>query len=297
MRILPALLVALFLVNGAVSQNVSENVSAANESAPLEQKAQLALILDISAPPEGDEREYVINYTTNILNILDPRDINFTVLTRGDLAADNEYTLFITRIGARANHEMAMNGPGGGNLSMGDIRKAKREVENCYICGTEKKRVMGYRPSDRINESDFAIFESLGFSYIIDDGMFFSANASRPYMLDNTTLYVVPVTAIKSDAETVMLSDRRATEMNMSGDEWYSLLSNGMDDAMSRGEPMVVLITSYISGSGDYMDALERFIDDASGRGMSFVMARDLVEQSRPAPTLLMLVLESSDRA
>lgn len=285
MRILPALLVALFLfgMNGAVSQGVSENVSAANESASIDQKAPLALILDISAPPAGDGQEYVINYTTNILNILDPRDINFTVLTTGDLAADNEYTLFVTRIGARANHEMAMNGPGGGNLSMGVIRKAKREVENCYICGTEKKSVVGYRPSERINESDFVIFESLGISYMIDDGMFFSANASRPYLLDNTTLYVVPVTWLTVDSETVMLSDRRASGMNMSGDEWYSLLSRGMDDAVSRGEPLVVLISSRISGSGDYMEALERFVDAASERGMSFVRVKDLVEMSKPA--------------
>lgn len=283
MRILPALLVALFLMNGAVSQSVSENVSAANESVSVDQKAQLALILDISAPPVGDEREYVINYTTNILNILDPMDINFTILTTGDLAADNEYTLFVTRIGARANHEMAMNGPGGGNLSMGDIRKSKREVENCYICGTEKKSVVGYRPSERINESDFAIFESLGIRYIIDDGMFFSANASRPYQLDNTTIYVVPVTVVVSDSEPIMLSDRRAAGMNMSGDEWYTLLSKGMDDAMNRGEPLVVLITSYISGSGDYMDALEKFIGDASERGMSFVTVNDLVENALPA--------------
>lgn len=289
MRILPALLVALFLINGAASQSVSENASAANESVSVDQKAQLALILDISAPPEGDGREYVINYTTNILNILDPRDINFTVLTTGDIAADNEYTLFITRIGSRANHEMAMNGPGGGDLSMGDIRKAKREVENCYICGTEKKSVVGYRPSERINESDFAIFESLGISYIIDDGMFFSANATSPYQLDNTTLYVVPVTWIAVDSESVILSDRRAVEMNMSGDEWYSLLSKGMDDAVSRGEPLVVLITSYISGSGDYMEALERFIDAASERGMSFVSVRDLVR--RAVPTLLVALL------
>lgn len=283
MRILPALLVALFLMNGAVSQSVSENVSAANESVSVDQKAQLALILDISAPPVGDEREYVINYTTNILNILDPMDINFTILTTGDLAADNEYTLFVTRIGARANHEMAMNGPGGGNLSMGDIRKSKREVENCYICGTEKKSVVGYRPSERINESDFVIFESLGIRYIIDDGMFFSANASRPYQLDNTTIYVVPVTVVVSDSEPIMLSDRRAAGMNMSGDEWYTLLSKGMDDAMNRGEPLVVLITSYISGSGDYMDALEKFIGDASERGMSFVTVNDLVENALPA--------------
>lgn len=291
MQILPALLVVLLLISGAVSQNVSENVSAENESVSVAQNAQLALILDITAPPEGDGREYVINYTTEILNILDPREINFTVLTTGDLAADNEYTLFITRVGARANHEMAMNGPGGGNLSMGDIRKAKRAVENCYICGTEKKSVIGYRPSEKINESDFAIFEGLGISYIIDDGMFFSANASRPYMLDNTTLYVVPVTAITSDSKTVVLSDRRAIGMNMSGDEWYSLLSRGMDDAISRGEPMVVLITSYISGSGDYLGALERFIDDASGRGMSFVKVSDLLKQSKPAPTLMTALL------
>ncbi|MCQ8903561.1 MAG: hypothetical protein NQU42_05660 [Methanothrix sp.] len=293
MRIPSALLIVLFLsgINGAVSQNVSENVSAVNESVSMDQKPQMALILDVSAPGAGDAREYVINYTTNILNILDPRNINFTVLTTGDLAADNEYTLFITRIGARANHEMAMNGPGGENISMGAIRKAKREVESCYICGTEKKSVVGYRPSERINESDFAIFESLGISYIIDDGMFFSANASRPYLLDNTTLYVVPVTSIASDSGTVMLSDRRAAGMNMSGDEWYSILSRGMDDAMSRGEPLVVLITSYISGSGDYMDALERFIDDASERGMSFVKVNDLVQMSKPTPTLMAAAL------
>ncbi|MCX8207351.1 MAG: hypothetical protein N3G75_05915 [Methanothrix sp.] len=291
MRILPALLVALLLISGAVSQNVSENVGAENESVSMDRKAQLALILDISAPPEGDGREYVINYTTNILNILDPREINFTVLTTGDIAADNEYTLFITRVGARANHEMAMNGPGGGSLSMGDIRNSKRAVENCYICGTEKKSVMGYRPSEKINESDFVIFESLGIRYLIDDGLFFSANASSPYQLENTTLYVVPVTAVTSNSETVVLSDRNAVRMNMSGDDWYSLLSSGMDDAMSRGEPMVVLITSYISGSGDYLSALERFVDDASERGMSFVKVGDLLRQSKSAPTLMAAAL------
>jgi len=286
MRILTALFVVMLLfgTNGAVSQNVSETMSAANESIPMDNKAQVALILDIAMPPQGGAgREYVVNYTTNLLNILDPREINFTALTTGDIAADNEYTLFITRVGARANHEIAMNGPGGENLSMGDIRRAKREVENCYICGTEKKSVVGYRPAERINESDYAIFETLGISYIIDDDMFFSTNASRPYQLDNTTLYVVPVTRISADSEVYILTDRRAAEMNMSGDEWYSLLSRGMDDAISRGDPLVVLITSYISGSGEYLSALERFIDDASKKDVRFVKVSDLVEMSKPA--------------
>lgn len=78
--------------------------------------------------------------------------------------------------------------------------------------------------------------------------------------------------------------------MNMSGDEWDTPLSKGMDDAMNRGEPLVVLITSYISGSGDYMDALEKFIGDASEREMRFVRVNNLVEMSRPT-TMLMAAL------
>lgn len=44
---------------------------------------------------------------------------------------------------------------------------------------------------------------------------------------------------------------------------------------------MVILLTKSVSGSGDYLDALKRFIDFATSKDANFVTTMDLVNISR----------------
>jgi hypothetical protein len=91
-------------------------------------------------------------------------------------------------------------------------------------------------------------------------------------------LYAVPVSSYNSSGVRVNLSDRYAKDMlGFSGSKWYDTLTAKFDEAAISGDPMVVIFSNQVSGSGDYLDAYKKFVNYATSKNAKFVTTTELV--------------------
>jgi len=111
------------------------------------------LIIKMEQSPEKglSRADTEMNSTINLLNEVDSRALMATIAVTGDIA--NElYPLYVTALGTKENHELIVSGmsSGEGAASFEDqearLRKAKRYVEDDYVCGGKQITVAGYLP-------------------------------------------------------------------------------------------------------------------------------------------------------
>ncbi|OPX79554.1 MAG: hypothetical protein A4E50_01906 [Methanosaeta sp. PtaB.Bin087] len=236
-----------------------------------------------------------------MLNKIDPLALNVTVSVTGDyvneIAGNAMYKLYVTSVGSRYNHELAVYGMTAGEelgpMAYGDqysrLMEAKRLVESAYICDGRTILVKGLVPqSFSTSETTLRILERIGVEYAAgyQVGLIYlpgHENESWPYPIEGYDLYAVPISSIEHDGELVPLSDQYSKEvLNLSGGEWYDLLVGEFEEARRKGEPMVLIFDNVITGGDEgYMDAFKRFVDFSTSQGASFVSTEELVEMAR----------------
>ena len=244
----------------------------------------LNMIIKMEESPSAGGKDLDMNSTTNLLNEADSRKLNVTISVTGD-AAHSLYPLYITMLGIKANHELAMGGMSNGeklvSFEDADARliKAKSYVESDYVCGGKQLKVAGYMPQvDSFNQSEYKILDDLGLSYMLDDtGLPESQGKAMPYLMNGSSFYVVPV----SSSTNLPMWDMKAKEAAMNDTDWYNLLVSGFDESAAKGEPFVVVFTNTVSGSSPYLDAYKKFVEYAVSKGASFVTTKELVERSK----------------
>jgi len=241
------------------------------------------LIIKMEQSPEKglSRADTEMNSTINLLNEVDSRALMATIAVTGDIA--NElYPLYVTALGTKENHELIVSGmsSGEGAASFEDqearLRKAKRYVEDDYVCGGKQITVAGYLPQNgSFNQSGYKILDDLGLLYLVDDaGLSESRGKNAPYLMEGFSFYIVPVT----DSGGIRLVDSAAEKAGLNGTQWYDLLVSSFDQASARGETIVAVFTNTISGSGEYLDAYKKFVEYAAGKGAQFVTTKELVE-------------------
>lgn len=241
------------------------------------------LIIKMEQSPEKglSRADTEMNSTINLLNEVDSRALMATIAVTGDIA--NElYPLYVTALGTKENHELIVSGmsSGEGAASFEDqearLRKAKRYVEDDYVCGGKQITAAGYLPQNgSFNQSGYKILDDLGLLYLVDDaGLPESRGKNAPYLMEGFSFYIVPVT----DSGGIRLVDSAAEKAGLNGTQWYDLLVSSFDQASARGETIVAVFTNTISGSGEYLDAYKKFVEYAAGKGAQFVTTKELVE-------------------
>jgi hypothetical protein len=258
-------------------------------------------IIEYYIPPSAND-EMINDATSNMMQLNDQysmRDINVTVILTGEVSAIARG--FATQIGLNKNVELAMSGNHSDeSLSRESYAKQKTILENskelaelCNICDVNVINVSGFMPqSFDQNEDTFRALDDLGIDW--DAGfksrIIFAPGHEKdvwPYKVENHNFYAVPVSTYTLSGEKVALVDREIKEKGFSSDEWYELLVDKFDEISDKNEPMVVSMTSSVSGSGDYLVAFTKFLDYAKSKGATFVTTRDLVK----------MVLEGTDQA
>jgi hypothetical protein len=244
----------------------------------------LNMIIKMEESPSAGGKDLDMNSSTNLLNEADSRKLNVTISVTGD-AAHSLYPLYITMLGIKANHELAMGGMSNGeklvSFEDADARliKAKSYVESDYVCGGKQLKVAGYVPQvDSLNQSEYKILDDLGLSYMLDGtGLPESQGKAMPYLMNGSSFYVVPV----SSSTNLPMWDMKAKEAAMNDTDWYNLLVSRFDESAAKGEPFVVVFTNTVSGSSPYLDAYKKFVEYAVSKGASFVTTKELVERSK----------------
>jgi hypothetical protein len=256
--------------------------AAADESGTL-----LNLMIDMEQSSQAAEqppavgRMLEVNSTINLTNELDPRGLNFTIYVIGEIA-DQTYPLYVTLLGSKTNHELALAGMSTGEslVSLSDqetrIRRAKRYIENDYICGGRQFKVEGYKPQpDSVNESTYQLLDNLGIKYLVDDFGLVESDEFWPYQMNNYSFYLVPI----SRSNGAILSDRIAKQEGINASQWYDLLVKASEDAKAKGEPLSVVFTNTVSGSDDYLNSFRKFVEYSVDNGAQFLTTTELVER------------------
>jgi hypothetical protein len=159
------------------------------------------------------------------------------------------------------------------------LRTAKRFLEDDYICGGKEFKIQGYKPqAGSFDENAYELLDGLKIGYLVDEtgSIPQSIGQSRPYRLDNYNFHIVPL----STNEGLTLSDKNAYQAGLNSAQWYDLLVREFEESRANGEPMSVVFTNTVSGSGDYLEAYRDFIDYATINNADIVMTRELVEVS-----------------
>lgn len=280
-------LIGLLLFVGLASL-VAQGLSA--DAVSQEASSVVNLMIDMENSPQTPvettaERENLeMNSTINLTNEVDSRGLNATIFVTGDIAS-KYYPLYVTLLGTKNNHELALGGMSSGEPPVSPaeqdarLRKAKRLVEEDYVCGGEQFVASGYKPQPgSFNQSAYKVLDDMGLKYLVDDtGIPESRNKSWPYSLKDHSFYVVPVRSGGS----IRLWDRDARNAGMNGTQWYRLLADSFDRSATKGEPTVAVFTNIISGAGDYLNAYKRFVEYAASRNATFVTTGQLVEIAR----------------
>jgi hypothetical protein len=77
------------------------------------------------------------------------------------------------------------------------------------------------------------------------------------------------------------LQDKYFSDDDLDSNTWYDALTGKFEVAQKNGQPMVIALTTSVSGSGNYLDALKRFLNFALSNKASFVTTMDLVNMTR----------------
>lgn len=156
------------------------------------------------------------------------------------------------------------------------------------ICDVNEILVSGFLPqSFDQNEDTYKTIDELGLDYDagFQAGILYASGHEGdvwPYQVEGHNFYAVPISTYMFSGELVPLSDRYARDNGISPSEWEDMLVGKFDEISGEGEPMVISLSSSLSSvHGEYLDALNEFIDYASSNDAEFVSSSDLVGMSR----------------
>ncbi|MEL6048112.1 hypothetical protein [Methanothrix soehngenii] len=91
----------------------------------------------------------------------------------------------------------------------------------------------------------------------------------------------MPISSYTVSDSLMPLQDSYFKDMGLGADEWYDALAAKYNEIKGQDEPLVISLTTSISGNGDYLDALKRFIELAKSENAAFVNTTQLVDMTR----------------
>ncbi len=280
MRILAILMLAAILTLG---------LSQAEES-PL---VNLMVSIDLPASATEDQANVSEDGLRNIYKIMNDRGLIGTVFSTQNVI-ETHSRLPLTRMGLDSfelaistNHSDEEISP----LSYSDqkslLEKSISYVEACKICGRNNITVMGFMPqSFDQNTNTYKALDDLGIQYDagFQSGLIFEAgheNDVWPYLVKGHKFYAAPLSTFTLEDKNVVLQDSYFKDNGLDASQWYDALAGKLDQIQGKDEPMIVSVDASLSGSGDYLDALNRFIEYAISKKASFVTTAQLVEMTK----------------
>jgi hypothetical protein len=255
----------------------------------------LMIVTDIPRSPTAEQVDRFDSSLVNMFNVINGRYLNATMYLTQDVASSDS-RLMVTQLAIKSNFELAVAGNHTNEkLSImhlaeqeAILTRSKKIAEACHICGPNgvMLNVTGFLPqSFDQNEGTYIVLDQLGFLYDsgFQAGILYAPGHEKdiwPYKYPNHNFYAVPISTYDVSGEKVYLEDSYLKSKGLSGSQWYDLLTGKFEDAASKGEPMVILLNTSTSGSGDFLDALAKFLDYAISKDARFVTSMELVNMS-----------------
>lgn len=166
------------------------------------------------------------------------------------------------------------------------LEDSKVYAEACKICGVNEVEIKGFMPqSFDQNEDTYRSLDEIGFEYNVgfQAGILYEPGHESdvwPYKVENHEFYAVPISTYMLSEDLVPLDDRYAEDNGVSSSQWKDMLIGKFNQISGKDEPMVISLSSSVSGSGDYLEALKEFRNFALSNNGQFVLTSDLIEMS-----------------
>lgn len=256
--------------------------------------------MNLPASPTGDQLHEAMSNIYDLASASsyktansDVKSLNWTLFIVNDASLGNRLPL--TQLGLDPSIEFGISGNQSDekistksyNEQKAILEMAKEKTEACKICGTNTILVTGFKPqSYDQNEDTYKILDDMGIEYDagFQAGILYTPgheNDVWPYKVENHKFYAVPVSSSALSGEKVPLDDSYAKNKGLSSSQWYDLLVSKLDAISGKDEPMVVSLSSSISGKGDYLDAWKKFTGYAESKNAKFVKTEELVSMAR----------------
>jgi hypothetical protein len=253
------------------------------------------LMLDADVPPSPSEQQgYQTESLLNaMLDEIEGKDLGATIFSTQDVL--NTYTrMRITRIGANPKFELAISGNNSKEKLSTEsytkqkavLEKSREYTESSKYCGINEITVRGFMPQSFDQNADtYKVLDELGIQYDTgyQAGIIYAPgheNDAWPYKVEGHQFYAVPVSTYSLSEKRVPLQDKYFNDSSLGSNKWYDALTGKFEEAQKKDQPMVIALTTSVSGSGNYLDALKRFLDFALSKQASFVTTMDLVNMS-----------------
>jgi len=252
----------------------------------------ISLIVDVDVPASPDSEE--IRSTELILNAfsndLMKRDTTATLVLTQDVTI-SRIRLALARLTVASDFEFAISGKQSDDLlstmTLSEqealIKRSIEIAEAAKVCGLTEVNVAGFLPPgfDQ-NEDTYKVIDNLGFEYDagFQAGLIYAPGHEAdvwPYQLEGYNFSAVPISSAIVGEELLPLYDKRIVEEGIGASEWTGILKTKLDEAAAEDEPVVILLSTSVSGTGEYFEALKAFLDYAESKNASFVNGRDLV--------------------
>jgi hypothetical protein len=250
------------------------------------------LIVDVDVPPSPtrDQARTAELSLHDVYSDIRRRNGTGTILLTQDVTS-SRIRLILAQYTFLSNFEFAISGQHSNDqlstMSLPDqedlLATSLDFAKAARVCGLTAVEVLGFMPPGfNQNEDTYIALDKLGIQYNagFQAGLIFAPGHEEdvwPYLVEGYNFYAIPISTVEISGELVPLSDRTMNERGMNSSDWQDLLTAKLDDSKANGYPMVVLLSTSTSGTGDYFDALTRFLDYAVSENAIFVNARDLV--------------------
>jgi hypothetical protein len=271
-------------------------VSLTGESQSASKPSIVSLMIDFNMPPSSnyDQIKASESNLIDIYNELVKRSLNGTLFLTQDVTSSDS-RLFMAQLGQNNLFELAISGNHSdehlSSLSYDEqkaiLERSKMLTEACKVCGVNEIIVRGFMPQSFDQNADtYKALDEAGIEYNtgFQAGVLYAPgheNDVWPYRVENHEFYAVPVSTYVLSGEKMPLDDQYAKEKGLSSSQWYDLLVAKLNEISGKDEPLAIRLSTSTSGTGDYLDALKKFLDYAVSNDAKFVKASDLVNMSR----------------
>ena len=254
------------------------------------------LMIDVSgsATPTEEQSADDRDNIANVYNSMIKDKIPSTMFLTQDVSASS-LVLYLTQLGLYGNIEFGMAGNHSDEkLSTMPYKDQRAILESSYsyasaahVCGKNEKPIRGFKPmSFDQNEDTYKALDDLGIEYNagFQAGIIYAPGHEDdvwPYPVDGHDFYAVPISSYTVSDSLMPLQDSYFKDMGLGADEWYDALAAKFNEIKGQDEPLVISLTTSISGNGDYLDALKRFIELAKSENAAFVNTTQLVDMTR----------------
>ena len=282
-KIIASILACILIVISPIGAQSSEKQAVVN----------IMIDADIPTLANDEQAKESSDLLLGIYRQLQSNNAKATVFSPQDLIRSYA-RLRITYLGRQPLIELGFSGNHSGeNLSIESLsaqreilKTSKDYVEKCRVCGVNEISALGFLPqSFDQNEDTYKVLDELGVAYNagFQAGIIYAPGHQDvvwPYNLDGHKFYAVPLSTIEFSGQKVPLQDKYFVESGFSSAQWYDALEQKIIEVQQRDEPMVILLTKSVSGSGEYFDALKKFLDFATTNSATFVTTMELVNMS-----------------